>query len=89
MTMGPDRLSKVGEVTETPDGRRALLNGEGEAYLAQDAVIVIWDFFDRKTTDEVAEELAVASDRSPDVFKEPIQKVAKVLQSVGLLEPSP
>lgn len=87
--MGTERLSKVGELAETQDGKKALLNGEGKAYLAQDAVIAVWDSFDGKTADEVAEELALASERNPEDFKEPIQQLARELQSVGLLEPSP
>lgn len=87
--MDAERLSKVGEVADTPDGRRALVNERGEAYTAQDAVIMIWDCFDGKTAEEVAEELAEASGRNPDDLKEPVQKLATELQSVGLLEPGP
>ena len=87
--METERLSKVGEVAKTPDGRRALVNADGRAFLAQDSVIVIWDSFDRKTAKEVAEELAVASDRNPGDFVGPIQELARGLQSAGLLEPSP
>ena len=87
--MEPERLSKVGEVAETQDGRKALVNTNGKAFVVQDSVIVIWDSFDRKTAKEVAEELAVASDRNPGDFVEPIQELARELQSAGLLEPSP
>lgn len=84
-----EKLSKVGEVAETPDGRKALVNGAGKAYVVQDSILVVWDSFDRKTADEVAEELAMASERSPDEFREPIEELARELQSAGLLEPSP
>ena len=87
--MESERLSKVGEVAETPDGKRALVNGAGTAFLVQDSTIVVWDSFDRKTPDEVAEELAVASERDPEEFKRPIQEMARELQDAGLLEPSP
>jgi hypothetical protein len=87
--MESERLSKVGEVAETPDGKKALVNAAGKAYIVQDSVIVIWDSFDRKTASEVAEELAVASERAPSEFLGPVQDLAKELQSAGLLEPSP
>ena len=87
--MEAQRLSKVGEVADTPDGRKALVNEAGKAYLAQDSVIVVWDSFDRKTPDEVAEELAVAAERNPEEFRGPIHALADELESVGLLEPSP
>ena len=76
-------------MAETPNGGKALVNAAGTAYTVQDSVIVIWDSFDRKTADEVAEELAVASERNPAEFKGPIQELARELQSAGLLQPSP
>ena len=85
--MDPVRLSKVGEVAKTPEGKTALVNGQGKAYLVPDATVVIWDSFDRKTPAEVAEELAVASGRNPEEFKEPIQELARELESIGLLAP--
>ena len=87
--MGPERLSKAGEAAETPDGHKALVNPDGAAYGVQDSGLVIWDPFDRKTADEVAEELAMASDRDPAEFRGPIQELAKELQTAGLLQPSP
>jgi Coenzyme PQQ synthesis protein D (PqqD) len=83
--MESERLAKVGEVAETPDGKKALVNGEGKAYLVQESTVVIWDSFNEKTVGEVAQELAVASGRSPDEFRQPIQELAKELQNVGLL----
>lgn len=83
--MESGRLTKAGELAETPDGKRALVNERGEAFLVQDSTVVIWDSFDRKTAGEVAEELAVASGRPPEEFKEPIRALAQELQKVGLL----
>lgn len=87
--METERLSRVGELAETTDGKKALVNAAGTAYVVQDSVVVIWDSFDRKTPGEVAEELALASERSPSEFVEPISDLAKELQNAGLLEPSP
>jgi hypothetical protein len=87
-SMESKRLAKVGEIAETPDGRKALVNEEGKAYVVQESTIVVWDSFDRKTVGEVAQELAVASGRNPDEFRGPIQELARELQSVGLLAPT-
>lgn len=85
--MALERLVKVGELAETPEGRKALVNEAGEAYLVQESTIVVWDSFDRKTVEEVTQELAIASGKNPEEFREPIQEIAKELQNVDLLSP--
>lgn len=86
--MEPQRLAKTGELAETPEGKKALVNEEGKAFLVQESTIIVWDSFDKKTADEVAQQLAVASGRNPEEFKEPVLELAKELQSVGLLVPA-
>lgn len=85
--MQAQKFAKTGELAETPDGQKALVNEEGKAYLVQESTIIVWDSFDRKTIGEVAQALAVASGRNPDEFAKPIQELANELQSVGLLAP--
>lgn len=85
--MQAQKLAKTGELAQTPDGKKALVNEDGKAYLVQESTIIVWDSFDRKTVGEVAQALAVASGRNPDEFTKPIQELANELQSVGLLAP--
>ena len=79
------RLFKKGEVTESATGEKLLVNEEGTAYAATDAILTIWDSFHGNTVEEVAEELAVAINRNPDELVGGVNQVAADLEKADLL----
>lgn len=83
--MESKRLFKKGEVSETPYGEKMLINEDGTAYTATNAMITIWDSFEGNTIEEVAEELATAINREPDELIESVSQVATELEKADLL----
>ena len=81
------RLTKVGELAETPERRLALVNGDGVAYAVQDSVARVWDEFEGNTYQEVAEKLAREGGLDPERLREPVRLIATELEDVGLLVP--
>jgi Coenzyme PQQ synthesis protein D (PqqD) len=81
------RLTKVGELAQTPERRLALVNGDGTAYAVQDSVARVWDEFEGNTPEEVAEKLAKAGGLDPDELQESVNVIATKLEDVGLLVP--
>lgn len=83
--MESKRLFKKGEITESATGEKLLINDDGTAYAATDAILAIWDSFQGNTVQEVAEELAVEINRSPDELVESVNQVATDLEKADLL----
>ena len=84
----PERLKKTGELAETPDGKKALVNDEGTAYLVQESIILVWDAFDGSTVGEVSEKLATIAGKQADEFREPVGEIARGLREAELLVPA-
>lgn len=78
-------MFKKGEITESPNGEKMLVNEDGTAYTATDAVITIWDSFEGNTVEEVTEDIAVAINRRPDELIESVSKMASMLEQADLL----
>lgn len=85
--MPPKKLTKVGELAETPEKKLALVNGDGVAYAVQDSVARVWDEFDGKTSNEVAEKLADEGGFKADELRGAVDLIATKLEDVGLLVP--
>jgi hypothetical protein len=86
--MMAERLTKTGEVAETPAGKKALVNCEGTAYLVQDSIILVWDAFEGNTVGEVSEKVANMAGRRADEFREPVGEIARALREAALLVPA-
>jgi hypothetical protein len=86
--MMAERLTKTGEVAETPEGNKALVNGEGTAYLVQDATILVWDAFEGNTIGEVSAKVARMAGKRADEFTEPVGEIARALRDAALLVPA-
>lgn len=87
MSMEEERLTRKGELAETPEGKKVLINEKGDAYAVSEAIIIVWANFENNTVREVAEKLAVASNRNPDEFQEPVNEIARALRAAELLMP--
>jgi hypothetical protein len=83
-----ERLTKTGEIAETPGGKKALVNGEGTAYLVQDSIILVWGAFDGNTVGEVSEKVATMAGKRADELREPVGEIARALREADLLVPA-
>lgn len=83
--MESKRLFKKGELTETAAGEKLLVNEEGAAYGATDAMITVWNSFDGETVEEVALELATTVNRNPRELIDGIGQMAAELEKADLL----
>lgn len=83
--MESKRLFKKGELTETAAGEKLLVNEEGAAYGATDAMITVWNSFDGETVEEVALELSTTVNRNPRELIDGIGQMAAELEKADLL----
>lgn len=81
------KLTKVGELAETPEKKLALVNADGVAYAVQDSVVAVWNEFQGNTRQEVAERLAREGGIDADDLREPVDVIASKLEDIGLLVP--
>lgn len=87
--MSSEKLSRVGELAETPAKSLALINGDGVAYSVQESIVRIWDEFQGDTPEEVAERLAKEEGLNLEELRGPVSVIANKLEEVGLLVPTP
>lgn len=88
MTMASEKLFKKGQVGETPQGEKLLVNEKGTAYLVSDSIIAIWSSFEGNTTEEVVQEVAAVIGRDPGEVREPIEQIVSQLKEAELLSPN-
>ncbi|MEM2883070.1 MAG: hypothetical protein QXJ86_02570 [Nitrososphaerales archaeon] len=86
--MAAEKLFKRGQVGETPQGEKLLINDKGTAYLVSDPVIAIWSSFVGNTTEEVVQEVAAVIGRDPSEVREPIEQIVLQLKEAELLSTS-
>ena len=83
--MATEKLFKRGQLGETPQGEKLLVNDKGTAYLVSDPVIAIWSSFEGNTTEEVVQEVAAVIGRDPGEVREPIMQIVSQLKDAELL----
>ncbi len=83
--MAVEKLFKRGQIGETPQGEKLLVNDKGNAYLVSDSVIAIWSSFKGNTTEEVVQEVATVIGRDPSEVREPIEQIVSQLKEAELL----
>lgn len=86
--MMQERLKRTGELAETPDGKKALVNDGGTAYLVQDSIILVWEAFEGSTVGEVSERLASMAGKQADELRQPVDEIARGLKDAELLVPA-
>jgi hypothetical protein len=85
--MAEEKLFRRGQLGETPQGEKLLVNEKGMAYLVSDSVIAIWGSFEGNTVEEVVQEVAAAIGRDPSEVREPIMRIVSQLKEAELLAP--
>jgi len=83
--MAEEKLFKRGQLGETPQGEKLLVNDKGIAYLVSDPVIAIWSSFEGNTVEEVVQEIAAVIGRDPSEVREPIMQIISQLKEAELL----
>jgi VIT1/CCC1 family predicted Fe2+/Mn2+ transporter len=83
--MAEEKLFKRGQLGETPQGEKLLVNDKGIAYLVSDPVIAIWSSFKGNTAEEVVQEIAAVIGRDPSEVREPIMQIISQLKEAELL----
>ncbi|MEN3047777.1 MAG: PqqD family protein [Candidatus Caldarchaeales archaeon] len=79
------KLTKRGQLVESPEGELLLVNESGVAYLVNESVVAVWSFFEDKTVEEVVLELSNELGIEASEIRDAIKNLADQLIEAELL----
>ncbi|MCS7126843.1 MAG: PqqD family protein [Thaumarchaeota archaeon] len=85
MASGERKLTRRGQLVESPEGELMLVNESGVAYLVNESVVAVWSFFEDKTVEEVVLELSQELAIEPSEIRDAIRNLADQLIEAELL----